>query len=231
MIRIVLVDDQTLVRNGLKYLLETNPEYKVIAEASNLKESLEILKKNKADLLITEVNIEESCGIELTRQASVLFPKLKIIILSTFNCYEYVRDAINSGVNGYFFKECTEQELFYGISKIMNNESYFCKSINQILKKFSGQNLPQMNNYNNSLDFQKETVHLTRREEEILKLINAGYINKEIAAHLFLSVRTVDKHRFNILQKFKVNNTAKLLNKVNQLKQDMYVNSYNTEKS
>lgn len=224
MIRILLVEDQSLVRNALKYLLETNTEFEVAGEASSLSGALEFLKTNKVDLLITDIYLEDSCGIELTRQSSALFPALKIIILSMHNRYEYVKDAMNSGANGYFLKECTEKELFEGIIKVMSNESCYCKSINQLLRKFSEHHSKPSDTQDDFQLSQKNKIRLTKREKEILKLINAGYINKEIASQLFLSVRTVDKHRFNILQKFKVNNTAKLLNKVNQLKQNTYVN-------
>lgn len=185
MVRILLVEYQALVRNAMKYLLETNFEYRVVAEASNLKDALLALRKNRIDLLVTGIDLEDSCGIELTRQSSALFPKLKIIVISTHTSYVKIKEAINSGANGYFLKECTEKELFDGIPEIMNDQPYFCKKTNRILKMHSEEESESILEENNLPTPQKNKIHLTKRETEILKLINAGYINKEIAAQLF----------------------------------------------
>jgi DNA-binding NarL/FixJ family response regulator len=216
MIRIILVDDHLIVRDGIKNLIETNPEYSVVSEATNVNDAITLLHKIKTDLLITDIALENSNGIYLTRQARVLFPNLRILVLSMHNAVDYINESLASGANGYLLKDCTKQELYEAITKTLNNETYVCKSSCQVLMNNSLKNGATDIN-NDQLD-KKDIQALTRREIQVLKLISQGYINKEIAGQLSLSVRTVDKHRFNILHKFHVNNTAELLHKAAKMK-------------
>lgn len=210
MIRILLVDDHLIVREGLKNLIENNPQHSVVGEATNAIDALDLLKKLKPDLLITDITLENSNGIYLTKKAKALFPELHIMILSMHNTLDYISESLASGANGYLLKDCTKNELYDGIVKILKNETFVCKSSSQVLMNNSlnnGERITENANDTNNTDL------LTRREMEILKLISQGFINKEIASQLSLSVRTVDKHRFNILHKLRVNNTAELLHK------------------
>lgn len=207
MIKILLVDDHQIVREGIKNLLESNPEYIVVGETENTADALKLIEKLKPDFLITDITLSNSNGIDLSKQVRSLFPELHILILSMHDSIDYINKSLNSGANGYLLKDCTKYELFDAITKILNKEVYICKSSSQIL----------MNTSLNQIE-QDILPALTRREMEILKLISNGFTNKEIANKLVLSVRTVDKHRSNILYKLKVNNTAELLNKANKLK-------------
>lgn len=218
MIKILLVDDHQIVREGMKNLLESNPEYIVVGETVNVDDALKLLEKLKPDFLITDITLSNSNGIDLSRQARNLFPELHILMLSMHTSVDYIEESLNSGANGYLLKDCTKYELFDAITKILNKEIYVCKSSSQILmnKSLNQNNVLLSQKTSNAME-QDVFTALTRREIEVLKLISNGLTNKEIATKLSLSVRTVDKHRSNILHKLKVNNTAELLNKANKL--------------
>lgn len=215
MLKILLVDDHQIVREGIRNLLETNLEYIVVGETVNTDDALELIEKIKPDLLITDIALPGASGIDLSRRARKLFPELHILVLSMHNSVDYIKESLNSGANGYLLKDCTKYELFDAISQILKNEVYICKSSSQILMNES---LNTNYGYKNTGIQEEEYSSLTRRELEILKLISKGSTNKEIASELSLSVRTIDKHRSNILHKLNVNNTAEMLNKANRLK-------------
>lgn len=214
MIKIILVDDHQIVRDGIKNLLESNHEYSVIAEAEEVEEALKLLAKLTPDFLITDISLSNSSGIELAKRARILYPDLPILVLSMHTSFDYINESLNVGASGYLLKDCTKHELFEAITKIMKREVYLSKSASQVLMNKA---LNKSAAYAININSVKEDSLLTRRELEILKLISDGLTNKEIALKLNLSVRTVDKHRFNILQKFNANNTAELLKKAGKL--------------
>lgn len=214
MVRILLVDDHQIVRDGIKNLLEANPEMNVVGEATNSQDALDLMGKLCPDILITDITLINSNGIELSGKVKLKYPEVKILMLSMHDSEDYINQSLISGASGYLMKDCTKHELMLAINNILAGELYISKSASQVL----------MNNmYNKTSKVQeipesKQEVNLTKRELEIMKLISEGLSNKEIADKIFLSTRTVDTHRYNILQKFKAKNTAEMLNKALKMK-------------
>ncbi|NJO01487.1 MAG: response regulator transcription factor [Bacteroidia bacterium] len=152
-------------------------------------------------MIICDINLPEIDGIELTQQIKLQYPQVKVIILSMHDDRHYILRAVEAQVDGYLHKDIFEQELIEGIKTVYQGEKYFSKGISQII----------INTLFNKESEADNPYELTAREREVLKLITDGYKNREIADKLFISTKTVDKHRANLLQKLNVRNTAELV--------------------
>lgn len=199
--KIVLVDDHKLFRDGLKLLLNNTGKTTVVAEASNGKEFMEILKNHKDDIVFMDIQMPEMNGIEATREALKLYPDVKIIALTMFGEDEYYYQMIEAGVKGFLLKDTNMDEVMEAIELVARGENCFSKELLYHIVR----NLSQTKNTDYT------DPNLSDREVEILQLICEGLSNQEIADKLFISKRTVDKHRSNILDKTGVNNTASLV--------------------
>lgn len=200
-VKISLVDDHTLFRNGLKTLLNSNKNFSVISEATNGKEFIEILADKIPDVVLMDINMPVMDGIEATELALSKFPNIKIIALSMFGEEEYYYKMINAGVKGFILKNSEISEVIEAINQVMNDNSYFSQELlYNVIKNFKTQKEP--------ID---ETAQLSKRELQVLEEICKGLSNQEIADNLFISKRTVDKHRANLLSKTNSKNTANLI--------------------
>lgn len=198
---IILVDDHTLFRNGLKMLLDTLSGYKVTGEASNGKEFLELINKHDYDIVFLDIEMPEINGIEAARRAIELKPDLKIITLSMYGEEEYYDQMVDAGAKGFLLKNTNLQEVKTAIDTVMNGGNYFSQELMQSL----------LRNYKSAKDTKGSESDLSEREIEILLLICSGLSNQEIGDQLFISKRTVEKHRANILSKTNCKNTAGLV--------------------
>ncbi|MFZ4398634.1 MAG: response regulator transcription factor [Bacteroidales bacterium] len=204
MIKIVLVDDHQLFLDGIKSLLSEVEFIDIIGEASGGEEVLCLLKNTKPDLIIMDISMKGHSGIDVSKQISILYPNIKIMILSMHTNEEFVINAVKAGVKGYLSKDTSKDELLEAIQIIDSGGECYSKLISDnflksYVKKFKAeQNLI-------------ENKTLTIREIEILKLAVIGLSNKEIADKLFISTKTVDSHKNNIMQKLKLKNTAELV--------------------
>jgi DNA-binding NarL/FixJ family response regulator len=213
MIKIFLVEDHHIVRYGVKNLLETNPEYIVIGESDNAEDLLSQLSTINVDLVISDISMDGMNGIELVKKIRKLSSgSIKTLILSMHADDLYINQCFEAGANGYLLKDFKKTELFGAIEKIMKGGIFIGRSVSQILA----------NNYINKEYSNKSTgiykVDVTKREKQVIELISLGFSNKEIAEKLLVSISTVDAHRYNILKKLEVKNTAEMIMKAIKLK-------------
>ena len=202
--RIVLADDHVMFRQGIKNILEGVKGLEVIGEASDGLNLLELLKKVTPDMVILDISMPNLRGLEATREIKIISPDMKVLILTMHRDKEYVYHAISAGAEGYLLKEDADTELFAAVEKIRQGEHY-------ISPLLSGQLTHELIQASHKGQATSPSDPLTLREREVLKLIAEGISNKEIADLLFISIRTVEKHRANIMQKLNIRQTANLV--------------------
>lgn len=203
-VRILLVEDQTIVRNGLKMIVEQEKEFEIIAQASNGIEALEILEKTHIDLVLMDIRMPEMNGIEATKRIRERFPKLKVLILTTFDDEEYAYETLKDGANGFILKTDQPEKLIASIKSVLEGGLVLQEDVAAKL-------MPKLLNSDYSLKQQcKQQLNLTDRENEIVKLVGEGKTNKEIAQALFLSVGTVKNHITHILQQLELRDRTQL---------------------
>ena len=214
-INVVLADDHVLVRDGIKALLEDQQGIKVIDEASNGKEALEVIKKNKPHLLIVDIRMPELNGIEVVAEINKTYTDVRTLVLSMHDSEEYVVKGIQAGADGYLLKGASKEEFLKALHKVASGGKYFTGDISSII----------MNNFVNgnttnvaSIEDKQieDPFNLTKREKQILNLVLQLKNNKDIADELQISKRTAEVHRFNLMKKLNVKNLMELSNKANE---------------
>lgn len=203
-IKILLVDDHRIFRDGIKSLLSEVSGIEVIGEASTGEDALTQLKILCPDVLILDVSLPGISGINVAQQVSALYPEIKIMILSMHTDEDFIINSVRAGVQAYLPKDTSKKELIEAIGTISRGGEYFSKLISeQFMKSYLRKIKVDQDASGNE--------ELTPRELEILKLCAAGMSNKEIGDKLCISSKTVDTHRAHILQKLKLRNTAELV--------------------
>jgi DNA-binding NarL/FixJ family response regulator len=197
---ILIADDHTMFINGLKLLLYSLPGYEVAAVAENGQLALDRLADGPMDILLMDVNMPVLNGYQTTFQVREKYPEVKIIILSMLADELSVRKLLEAGAHGYLFKNADADELYEALDTVLRGEIYITREIREKLA-------PVRRNRG----LEEESVKLSSREIDIAKQIMEGLTNGEIADKLFLSVRTVETHRKNILAKLNLKNTASLV--------------------
>lgn len=204
--RILLADDHQMFRMGVGNLLQKEKGFEIVGEAKDGDEAVRLACQLKPDVLVLDVHLPGTDGIEAARQILAVCPEAKILALSSDESEDYVVNMLRAGAKGYVLKEAPIEELVLAIKTIANGSSYFAKEITtKILAMLEHIGRPSAS---------KEPTFkssLTEREMEIMELIAAEMTNKEIAAILFISPRTVETHRRNLIHKLKVKNTAGLM--------------------
>jgi len=203
MINIIIADDHTIFREGIVSILEDEADIKVLAQAVNGIELLQQLEEQSPDLILMDISMKELNGIEASIEIKKKYPAIKILILSMHNEIDYILKVIEVGVDGYILKESGSQELLQAIRSIMIGKNYQSQEISSIIVQHLQKKQDQK--------LKKAGIPLTRREKEVLQLIAEEYTNPEIAEKLFISIRTVDTHRRNLIEKLGVKNTAGLV--------------------
>jgi two-component system response regulator NreC len=204
MIKLFLVDDHTIVRDGIKALLADHPDFLIIGEAQSGDILLELLKQNKPDIILMDIALPGKSGIVLCRLIKELYPDIRILFLSMYTTEEFAVNAVQAGASGYLPKNISQAELLLAIRTIYAGEDYYSKVISDILLKHY-----LLTTKASQVNTQSEP--LSKRENEILTLIAEGLSNTEISERLFISTRTVESHKNHIMQKLKLKTPMDLI--------------------
>ncbi len=201
-IKVLLVDDHQLIIDGLKSLLKNTDEIVVTGEANNGREALRLLDILNIDLVLMDIDMPVMNGIDALKEIKKVKPGIKVIILSMHDESGMIKNLLAIGADGYLLKSASQEELISAIKKVSDGNKYFSTEVT----------LSLLNGSRENLQTSKQQVEiLTSREEEILKLIAQGFSNKEIGVKLFISHRTVDTHRTNLMKKLNTSNIAGLI--------------------
>jgi DNA-binding NarL/FixJ family response regulator len=201
-IGVFFVDDHQIVRHGMKTLLLDVPEIFISGEASSGEELLERIASSDTDIIIMDISIPDISGIELTKQISKKYPKIKVLILSMYTKDVFITNAIKAGAKGYLPKNTTREELIKAIFEIYNGNEYYNDTISKAI----------LGNYISDIRQTKKPGDvLSVREKEILQMVADGHLNQEIADKYFISIRTVESHKNHIMRKLGIKNYMELI--------------------
>lgn len=203
-VRVFIVDDHRIFRQGIMSLLGTEKEISVVGEATTPDECLEYLGREAVDVLLLDLDLGRYSGMELAVEVRKHHPGVRLLALSMHGEREYILKALETGVTGYLMKNTGREELVTAIRTVASGNSYLDNEASTVLMQYLQS--PSVRKESDS-----EEMRLTPRETEVLKLIALEYSNAEIAEKLFISIRTVDTHRRNLIEKLKLKNTAGLV--------------------
>ena len=202
MIRVLVVDDHAILRDGIRSLLESQDDIVVVGEASDGAEAIELVGKLLPDIVLMDISMPKTNGLEATRSIKEQFPQVNILILTQHDNREYIAPALGAGASGYVLKRSGRREMLNAIRQVYEKGAFLTSTITQeVLQEYS------QSGRNNKSD----EGHLTERERQVLHLITEGNSNKEIALELGISPKTVSVHRTNIMSKLNVQNTVELI--------------------
>lgn len=200
--RIIIADDHQILRQGLKTLLEKEPDMEVVAEAEDGRKTVLLVKELIPHIVIMDVNMPDLNGIEATRQILTEYPEVKVIALSMHADRRFVINMLKAGAHGYLLKDCAFEELAHAIRLVMANKTYLSPGVAEIVVKDYVHRLPSPT--------QSAFSVLTAREREVLQLMAEGKSTSQIADLLHISVKTVETHRQQIMHKLGIRSVAEL---------------------
>jgi DNA-binding NarL/FixJ family response regulator len=202
-IKLMIAEDQAIILHSLMILLNSLQNIEVIGTALNGVELMALLEKDKPDVILMDINMPKMNGIEATKIIDAKMPWVKVIALSMYDHPVYIKKMFKSGAKGFVSKNATKMELGKAIEMVYNGDIYISEEISRIL----------LREYSNTADSDENADYtsLTSREIEIIQLLADGLYTKEIAEKLFISDKTVERHKTNILKKLKLRNTAQLV--------------------
>ena len=203
---IIIIDDHPLFREGLKTIISRDDRFKVIGEAGSGHEGLEIIKRLKPDLAIVDISLPDQSGIQLTRDLRRLFSETKILIVSMHSKIDYIAEAFQAGATGYVVKESASERLLQGLKSVVKGDYYLDSSVSHAVVE---------NLMKSPLKAAKITdadyASLTPREQEVMRFLAEGLSSKAVAEKLFISPKTVENHRANIMNKLGLHSTIELV--------------------
>ncbi len=201
-ITVVIADDHMIVRDGLRSLLERQPDMEVVAEADNGRMALKLVKELSPDVVIMDIGMRELNGIDATRQIVKMSPGVKVLALSMYSDKRFIKGMFKAGASGYMLKDSAFNELTNAIRVIVKGKIYISPSVANIVTEDYLKQSPESDRSTRSL--------LTSRELEVLQLLVEGMSTKQIASSLRLSIKTIESHRSRVMKKINVNNIADL---------------------
>ncbi len=203
-IDVLLVDDHTLVRQGIRRLLESQPNIRVVGEAEDGSQAVKFCREHDPDVVVMDISMPNMNGLLTTTQITRLSKKIKILILSMHADEEYVFQSLKAGAAGYLVKKAVASDLVTAIQTVARGEAYFSPTISKIM-------LDEYRLDHSGAKPSREKVSLTLREEEILQLIAEGNTSKEIADKLCIGIKTVETHRWHLMQKLEIHDLVGLV--------------------
>ncbi|RKZ67670.1 MAG: DNA-binding response regulator [Gammaproteobacteria bacterium] len=202
-VRILIADDHTILRAGIRSLLDMVPGFQVVGEVDNGKDAIHQAGQLKPDVLISDLSMPKTNGTEAIQGIKSRYPEIKILVLTVHRTEEYVHAALKAGADGYVLKDDTSDELISAIQNIANGKTYLSPSIcNEVVMGYLAD--PGKERIPTSIDL------LTTREREVMKLIAEGYRNKDVAEYLSISLKTVEKHRSNMMKKLDLHSASSI---------------------
>jgi len=203
-ITVLLADDHTVVRQGFRVLLEAEADLAVVGEAQTGRQAVELVKKLKPEVVVMDIAMPVLNGLEATRQILREAPSARVLILSSYSDDEYVNELHSAGASGYLLKQSAVTDLVKAIREVRRGKTFFGAAISQRLIAHYRQSVLHGTSVN------KRSDRLTSREMEVLQLIAEGWVNKQIASELGLSIKTVEKHRQQLMNKLGIHDIAGL---------------------
>jgi two-component system response regulator NreC len=203
--RILLADDHTLVRQGIRRILQSQPDLRVVAEAGSGTEAIELALEHQPDLIVLDVGMKGLNGLEALSQLRRLLPAVSVLILSMHADERYVVRAVREGARGYVLKDCVEQELIEAVAAVRRGARFFSPEVNRFVQRQDAGQPAEAGSPDDRFD------RLTERERHIYQMLAEGNSNKEIAALLGLSLHTVETHRSRVMEKLDLHSAAELV--------------------
>jgi DNA-binding NarL/FixJ family response regulator len=204
MIKLFIADDHKIIRDGIRALLKDMVDIEIVGEAQDGLEAIKILETLSVDVVLMDISMPGINGIDCTRKIKATWPELKVLVLSMSKEDEHIKKMLEAGALGYILKNTGKEELISAIKMVSEGKFYFSNEItDSMMKDYIFQNNEKSNH--------QKVVELTEREKQVLILISKEFTNAEIALELFISIRTVDAHRRNLLEKTGCRNTAGLM--------------------
>jgi two-component system response regulator NreC len=201
--RILIVEDHTLLRVGLRALLEQDPTIEIAGEAGNGRDALRSIATLSPHLVLMDLTMPGTNGIEAIAEIKRRYPQVRVLVLTLHRADEYIHESLKAGADGYILKDATHDELRVAIRSVLNGKTYLSPDIsNKVVSGYLGGG--------ESGGFSSAWETVTHREREVLKLVAEGHPNKYIAQYLCLSVKTVEKHRSNLMRKLDLHNASML---------------------
>jgi DNA-binding NarL/FixJ family response regulator len=201
--RIVIAEDHKILREGLKALVKSSEDFEIVGEAGDGIEAIRAVEKHHPDLLLLDLSMPRMSGISVIKDIKGRYPETKILALTIHESEDYILESFHSGLDGYCLKDASQSELIIAINRVLEGKTYLSPGISEkVLVGFLEEK--------KALKCGTSWDSVTQREREVLKLVGEGYKNKEIADYLCISVKTVEKHRSNIMRKLDVHTSSGL---------------------
>jgi DNA-binding NarL/FixJ family response regulator len=200
--KILIVEDHTLLRAGLRALLSQDPEIEIAGESEDGREAVRAIGTVNPDLVLMDLSMPRTNGIDAIREIKRRYPGVRILVLTVHKADEYIHESLKAGADGYILKDATHDELRTAIHTVLRGKTYLSPDISgQVISGYLG---------GNGTRFSSAWDSVTHRERQVLKLVAEGHSNKDIAEYLCLSVKTVEKHRANLMKKLDLHNASTL---------------------
>lgn len=203
MINVIVVDDHKIFSDGISSILNEVVDITIVSAVSSAKDLIDKLNMASVDVILMDISLGSESGIDITKTVKKMYPHIKVLILSMHSEKGYIVKAIEAGASGYLLKDIGSNEMVTAIREVYTGGTYYSQQISKIIVNHLTDNMSKISN--------ESEVQLTPREIEVVTLISKEYTNQEIAHELFISIRTVDTHRRNLLEKLKVKNTVGLV--------------------